>query len=196
MVDLFKILIFLNFITIFSICNASEHDMAMTFPSDNEVTIYKSVYDISNGYLGATNYSPIVDSKFTGIKITSPENISINKNIEQYGELRIPISMTYAFNFDFINSLHGTETDNMFVIVVDSQTGKSYSSGLQVDDSVQIEPEEPYEQSKEVTSAIAYGYFTFNLANFIDLPETTAMYHVHIQLKNIQSNVIAISVKR
>ncbi|MBI3776154.1 MAG: hypothetical protein HY273_11490 [Gammaproteobacteria bacterium] len=165
----------------------------MTSSSSSE-NKFATPFDVPANYSGPTNFSPKVASDFVGLVIAAPEQVNVGQ--VSPGELVCPVSLTFEFNYAFLSTIRGPETDHMVVVAIDAKTGKSYSNTLQRDDSVPSDADDrPKLSAQEMQNIRSKGYFTFDLASVLQLPKKAATYRVHVTLEKYQSNVVTIMVR-
>lgn len=130
-----------------------------------------------------------------GVTIRAPSRVSFKR-----GEVAGPYDSFAAIpicGFFFVDAqLHGAD-EPMQLIAVDQQSGQRYSGAIvELDPS----PEDPPPDDDEPVPADAYagiasgGYFNANLPDYVDLPVQSAVYRVHVEFRNHQSNAVLIEL--
>ncbi|HEY6642889.1 hypothetical protein [Povalibacter sp.] len=88
-------------------------------------------------------------------------------------------------------------SEPMKLVAVDRSSGKSYSGPIVELDSSPDEPppveDEPYEP-QSLQGLASGGYFNPNLIDFVALPARSAMYTVHVELRDYRSNPVDIEL--
>jgi len=84
----------------------------------------------------------------------------------------------------------------MRLFAVDKRTGKVYSGDVkELDPSPEAPPPESEPLSPEELKGLASGgYFNPNLADFVRLPEISAVYDVHVEFRKFPSNVATVEM--
>jgi hypothetical protein len=165
-----------------------------TMTSDSQDS-FKTPFEVRPDYRSRTRFSPTLPADETGLLIAAPDEAPWNPQQRVGADdtfCYLPISLAYRFSLEFIDGVGEQLTDKLTVMAVDAATGESYSGLLMGQD---YEPDEPADDDGEDTAnTFVRGYFTFNLAFYLPLPEGEARYHVHVSLGDIQSNVVEIAV--
>jgi hypothetical protein len=129
-----------------------------------------------------------------GVTIRAPNRVSFERGevAGPYGSFAaIPICGFFVVDAQ----LQGAD-EPMQLIAVDQQSGKRYSGAIvELDPSPEVPPpdHEPV-PAEEYADLAGGGYFNVNLPDYVDLPVQSAVYRVHIEFRNHQSNVVLIEL--
>jgi len=159
---------------------------------------FRSPFDVPIGYRSETNYSPVINNQFFGIKINSPEKITVKEalKMDRFGNNDyVPISLTHQFNLAYLRKFNNI-TDHMTVVAVNVKTGISFSGNLGDEDTAEYPDDAPYLPEEELVNTFAEGFLTFNLLQVLNLPAESAAYFIHVTLEEYQSNVLQILLVR
>lgn len=158
---------------------------------------FNSPFDVNPGYKSNTNYSPELDDSFIGIRISAPDIVKFTPGniVDDLGSfVYIPISISYRFSIAYERKFDNI-TDHMVLVAVDSVTGTPYSETLQNDDSVEYLPIDfPEVSEQELNSTFGTGFMTVNLIHFLQIPQRSGDYNIHITLEKYQSNLLTVEL--
>lgn len=159
---------------------------------------YKSPFDVRPGYRSNTNFSPKIDDEFIGIRIDAPEVVKFIPDviIDEFGTFAyIPVSLTYRFALSYEQKFDSI-TDHMVIVAVDAVSGESFSSTLEVDESVEHVPNDLSNVTEEeLSNTFSTGYLTINLADYLDLPQIGSKLHIHVTLEEFQTNTVTVELQ-
>lgn len=86
-------------------------------------------------------------------------------------------------------------SESMRLIAVDSRTGHVYSGDIvELDESPEVPPPGHPSSPEERRGLAVGGFFNPNLADYVALPMTSAVYHVHLEYREYRSNQVSIEL--
>lgn len=165
---------------------------------------------ILNGDTHSNECTPILDdkffSKFSGLLINGPEQISWPKDVDHSdypagpwgtseGPLRLMIAGLVRVQYKTMG-LKGEAAEHVVMVAVNSETAETFSGRMPQPD-VETDPgfdmgiEEP-PLSEEDQNALLTSYFNFDLVHDLGIPIADANYHVYATLGDMKSNTISI----
>lgn len=159
---------------------------------------FNSPFDVRPGYRAKSTFSPELDENFVGIRIDAPKlaTFNVGDSIDRFESFtNIPVSMAFRFSAAYEIKFDNI-SDHMAVVAVNSITGKSFSSTLQDEDPVIYTPTDFSKIAKEkLENTFNTGYLTFNVAQFLKIPQENATYDIHVTLEEYQSNVVTVTLQ-
>lgn len=130
-----------------------------------------------------------------GILIAAPANVSFggDENKSPDGAFaRVPICGFYMLD------AYGAPTGAMVLHAENVESGEKFSGAVGEDDPSPDEPPPPTEpHDYTVLEGVSVeGYFNPNLAKFVQLPQESATYKVHVEWGKKKSNVVTIELSK
>ncbi len=137
--------------------------------------------------------SPKIDTPGLGLIINAPKKVKFKKGklVDEFGAFAaIPICGYYN-----VEVVIGKE-EPMKLVAVNRLTKEVYSGDIIVLDESPIVPPPKREPLKpeDVAGMTVGGYINPNLANFVKIPDESAVYDVHIEFRNRKSNSVTIEL--
>lgn len=137
------------------------------------------------------------DPSFEGILINAPSRVSFEEG-ETVGRreafARIPICGFYRLSPPSPPK-YPTIQEGMVLVAVNTETGERYSGTLADPDPVAPPPDTEPPPADVLADIVVSGYFNPNLADYVPLPAEEAIYDVHVELDEMKSNVVRITVE-
>ncbi len=134
------------------------------------------------------------DPAWRGILIQAPERVVFKPGVKvgEHGAFAaIPVCGVYMADVPF-----PIVEDVLKLVATDKRTGKTYSGPIiELDTSPQVPPPAAPPLTKKDVEGMASGkYFNPNLADYVRLPASPAIYDVYVELRGIRSNTVTIEV--
>ena len=196
---MFNIYLSLALIFLLNIYGCTKFIQEAPVPNSIYQDSYKSPFDVRPGYRSSTNFSPILDDDYIGIRINAPKIVKFIPGVimDDLGTFTyIPISLTYRFSLNYERKFDNM-TDHMVVVAVDAITGESFSGTLENDESVEYVPIDLAHVTEEgMSNTFATGYLTVNLVDYLDLPQLESKYNIHVTLEEHQTNTLTVELQK
>jgi hypothetical protein len=134
------------------------------------------------------------DPRWRGVLIRAPDRVRFKEG-ESVGDFGAFAAIPICGYFHMDIRLN-VPPEPMRLVAVDKRTKQVFSGPIiELDPS----PDEPPPAElpvtpRQVQGLSGGGYFNPNLANFVDLPHTSATYDVHVELRELRSNVVTIEL--
>jgi hypothetical protein len=134
------------------------------------------------------------DPRWRGVLIRAPSRVSFKEG-ESVGDrgtfAAIPICGYFHMDLRLDIPL-----DPMLLVAVDRKTKQVFSGPIvELDESPEIPPPDELPVTEEQIKGMAGGgYFNPNLADFVELPQVSATYDVHLEYRGFDSNVVTIEL--
>jgi len=83
----------------------------------------------------------------------------------------------------------------MRIVAVDVRTKKTYAGDIrELEEGVAAPPPPSAPLPPLARMSSAGGYFNPNLADFVEIPKSTATYEVHVEFRDLKSNAVTIEL--
>ncbi|GMV95715.1 MAG: hypothetical protein AMXMBFR83_00860 [Phycisphaerae bacterium] len=132
----------------------------------------------------------VADRAWRGIVIRAPRRVTFKPGAAR------PFAVIPICGYKLLEVPAKPSQERIRLVAVNRATGATYSGEVvELDPSPQEPPPEaPPLSAKELKGLASGGYFNPNLTDFVELPETTATYLVHVEFQGAKSNVVTIAV--
>lgn len=156
----------------------------------------KLFLDVPLDLNGPTACSPKVPDSWDwrGIIINAPKKVWFKpgEKVEPYGAfVAVPIC-----GYDFTDLRPDVPARKIILVAVDKATGVKLSGPIVPLDPSPIDPPplSPPLTAKQLEGHASVGYFNVNLADYIKLPQKSAVYDVLAEFHEFKSNVVSIEL--
>jgi hypothetical protein len=134
-----------------------------------------------------------VDPRWLGILIRAPHKVRFKKNevVGDYGAFAaIPVCGYYLAEIR-----RDLPAEPLRIVAVDVKTKKTYAGPItDLEKGIAAPPPSSPPRPSPARKGSGGGYFNPNLADFVELPKSSATYDVHVEFRDLKSNVVTIEL--